>query len=122
MEFRKGMFYSVDSRLSFVATVNLAQFGASQTAAFNKKIDGGLGLGIKLNDDFHLALTAEMISVRQLRDYVIDTYKDKPIIIDDAPLNALDINDNNLFADNYNLGFSVKFIYVFIGQSEEPEE
>ncbi len=61
-----GDVYSVPSRLSFIATVNLAQFGASQSTSFNKKIDGGLGLGIRLNNDFHLGITAEVISVRQL--------------------------------------------------------
>src|SRR5690606_4008429 len=110
-----GEVYSVPSRLSFIATVNLAQFGASQAASFNKKLDGGLGLGIRLGDDFHVALTGEMISVRQLRDYIVDTYENKPIIIDNETLNALDINDNTLFVDKYNFGVSVKFIYVLIG-------
>lgn len=115
-----GEVYTKDFPLSFIATVNLAQFGASQSTSFNKKIDGGLGLGIKLSNDFHLALTAEMISVRQLRDYVIDNYENKPIEIDGEILNALDNKDNRLFIDNYNFGFSVKFVYVLIGKTKEP--
>lgn len=116
-----GEIYAKDYWLSFIATVNLAQFGASQSATFNKKIDGGLGLGIKLNDDFHLALTGEMISVRQLREYITDNYRDKPIEIDGEPLNALDIKDHNFFVDNYYFGLSVKFVYVLIGHSKKPE-
>lgn len=111
-----GDVYSVPSRLSFIATVNLAQFGASQTASFNKKIDGGLGLGIMLNNDFHLGITAEMISVRQLRDYIVNDFKDKPIIIGSETLNALDISDNRLFVDKYYFGLSVKFIYLLVGK------
>jgi len=111
-----GDVYSVPSRLSFIATVNLAQFGASQTASFNKKIDGGLGLGIRLNNDFHLGITAEMISVRQLRDYVVNDFKDKPIVIGNQTLNALDVSDNRLFVDKYYFGLSVKFIYVLVGK------
>jgi hypothetical protein len=113
-----GELYSVPSRLSFVATVNLAQFGASQTASFNKKIDGGLGLGVRLNDDFHLALTAEVISVRQLRSYIVDEFENKPIMIENETMNALDVNDNRLFIDKYYFGFSMKFIYILIGKDE----
>jgi hypothetical protein len=111
-----GDVYSVPSRLSFIATINLAQFGASQTASFNKKIDGGLGLGIRLNNDFHLGITAEMISVRQLRDYIVNDFKDKPIVVNNETLNALDVSDNRLFVDKYYFGLSVKFIYVLAGK------
>lgn len=111
-----GDVYSVPSRLSFIATVNIAQFGASQTASFNQKIDGGLGLGIWLNNDFHLGITAEMISVRQLRDYIVDDFKDKPIVVNNETLNALDVSDNRLFVDKYYFGLSIKFIYVLAGK------
>ena len=103
------------SRLSFVATVNLAQFGSSQTS-FNKKLDGGLGLGVRLSDDFHVSLTYEMISVRQLRDYILEDFQDKPITINNVKLNALDIKDDSLFVDKYFTGFSIKFIYVLLGK------
>ncbi|BFG71258.1 hypothetical protein KACHI17_21390 [Sediminibacterium sp. KACHI17] len=111
-----GDVYSVPSRLSFIGTVNLAQFGASQTASFNKKIDGGLGLGIRLNNDFHLGISAEMISVRQLRDYIVNDFTDKPIVVNNVTLNALDISDNKLFVDKYYFGLSIKFIYVLVGK------
>jgi hypothetical protein len=110
-----GDVYSVPSKLSFVATVNLAQFGASQMNSFNKKIDGGLGLGFELNENFHVAMTAEMISVRQLRDYIVNDYENKPIIINNETLNALDISDNKLFVDKYYFGVSLKFIYILLG-------
>jgi hypothetical protein len=113
-----GDVYSVPSRLSFVATVNLAQFGSSESASFNKKIDGGIGLGVKLNDDFHVSLTYEMISVRQVRDYIVDNYRDKPITIENVKLNALDIKDDRLFVDKYYGGFSIKFIYVLLGKEK----
>jgi hypothetical protein len=116
-----GEVYSVPSRLSFVATVNLAQFGASEATAFNKKIDGGLGLGVRLNDDFHVALTAEMISARELRDYVVQDYNNQPIIVNNETLNALDVKDDRLFVDNYYFGLSVKFIYILIGQNKEVD-
>jgi hypothetical protein len=110
-----GDAYPVYTPLSFVATVNLAQFGANET--FNKKLDGGLGLGIRLIDDFHLALTAEMISNRQLRDYVLTDYLDKTIPgVDGKNLNALDVKDDRLFIDRYDLGFSVKFVYILAGK------
>ncbi|TNE79405.1 MAG: hypothetical protein EP332_11200 [Bacteroidetes bacterium] len=113
-----GDVYSVPSRLSFIATVNLAQFGSSQATSFNKKIDGGLGLGIRLNNDFHLGITAEMISVRQLRDYIVNDFRDKPIVVNNETMNALDITDNRLFVDKYYFGVSVKFIYVLVGKQQ----
>jgi len=116
-----GEVYSVPSRLSFVATVNLAQFGSEGTT-FNKKIDGGLGFGIRLSEDFHLALTAEMISARQLRNYAVDEFENKPIVIDNETLNALDVKDDRLFVDNYYFGLSVKFIYILVGKDTDSSD
>ena len=110
----EGNVYTRDFPISFIATVNFAQFGSSQTASFNKKIDGGLGLGIKLSDDFHIGFTMEMISNRQLRGYFKDEYLNKPIQIGEETLNALDIKDDRIFVDRYNLGFSLKFIYILV--------
>lgn len=108
-----GDIYTRTWPISFIATVNLAQFGSAQTS-FNKKIDGGLGLGYRLSDDFHIALTAEMISVRQLRDYIADSYKGTTITVNNEVLNALDTSDNRFFTDKYMFGVSLKFVYILI--------
>lgn len=100
--------------ISLIASVNLAQLGA-QPGNFNTKLDGGLGLGYSISNDFHIGVTAEMIAVRQLRDYFVETYQNSPIILNNDTLNALDINDNRLFTDMYILGLSFKFIYILVG-------
>jgi len=100
--------------ISLIASVNLAQLGA-HPSTFNTKLDGGLGIGYRISSDFHIGITAEMIAVRQLRDYFAETYHNRPIVLNNDTLNALDINDNRLFADMYILGFSFKFIYILVG-------
>jgi hypothetical protein len=108
-------------KISFIASVNLVSIGSNTETLFNKKIDGGLGIGYKLSDDFHLALTAEMFSSRQLRDYIINDYQDKPFKIDGKDVTTLDQTDNRLFIDKYTPGICVKFIYIFANkESEKP--
>lgn len=104
------------SNISFIATVNLVSIGSKAETLFNKKIDGGLGVGYRLNEDFHLALTAEMFSVKQLKDYIMDGYKDKVLSIDGQAVTALDPADTRLFTDKYVPGFSLKFIYILSGK------
>lgn len=98
--------------ISFVATVNLVSFGSSTETLFNKKIDGGLGIGYKMSDDFHIAFTAEMFSVKQLREYLIKGYNNQELVIDGKSLTAFDETDTRLFHDKYVPGFSLKFIYI----------
>jgi hypothetical protein len=58
-----GPVYYVPYGLCFLATVNLVTFNSGASgSAFNQKIDGGLDLGYRINDNFQLALTGEMIS------------------------------------------------------------
>lgn len=98
--------------VSFIASINLIQLGATNTTIFNKKIDGGLGLGIKLSDNFHVSCTAEMLSIRQLRGFITNYYKDKSILVNEQNLVALDFNDNKFFVDRYILCGCLKFIYI----------
>lgn len=109
--------YSSPSPWSFFASINLAELTPTGTFSFNKSIDGGLGVGRRFsigNQDFHFGLFLEKTTYRQLRDYVMDNYKGKPIPISGQtqPLNALDENDNSLFFNKKILSFSFKFVYM----------
>ena len=68
-----GPVYYVPYGLYLIAAVNLTTFhDAMKGGVFNQKIDGGLGLGYRLNHDLQIALTFEKISVRQPRDFLFE--------------------------------------------------
>jgi hypothetical protein len=96
--------------LSINLALNLVN--VSSDVSFNKNIDGGLGMGYFINDNLQLALFFDVARVSQLRDYIISTYKDKPIPNGtDTNYNALDTNDTNLFYNKTISGLSLKLIF-----------
>ncbi len=109
-----GPVYFVPYGLCFIATVNLVTFNsAASGSAFNQKIDGGLGIGYKVNDNFQLALTAEMISYRQPRKFLLDDYQDKILTTPAGEtISSINPDDNNYFRDKYMPSVSFKFFYL----------
>lgn len=100
-------------RLTLIASVNLAEFQTAQSNfSFNKAIDGGLGIGLRLSETFWIAWTYEITSHRQLRDY-IHSYKDEKIVVSGNTLTKLDENDNNLFYTKRLSSANFKFIFKF---------
>lgn len=111
-----GPVYYVPYGLYLIAAVNLTTFhDAMKGGVFNQKIDGGLGLGYRLNYDLQIALTFEKVSVRQSRDFLFD-YQNQVIPINGQPLTSLSIDDNNYFKTNYLSALSLKFVYVLSGR------
>jgi hypothetical protein len=98
-------------RLAINISLNLAEIN-SNDISFNKSIDGGIGLGYFVNDFTQVALFYDMMRVRQLRDYIVDNYKDKSIPNGTEVLNALDQTNNNLFYNKYFSGVSLKVIFA----------
>jgi hypothetical protein len=79
--------------------------------AFNKSIDGGIGLGYSFSTNLMIGVFYEIKTYRQLRDYVVEQYENKPIPNGTEVFNALDQNNNNLFYNKKMDGFSVKLIF-----------
>jgi hypothetical protein len=99
-----------------VATVNLVTFNsAGNGSIFNQKIDGGLGLGYRINDDLQVALTYEMISYRQPREFLFDL-KGKELTESGQAITTINPDDNNYFRDRYMPSFSFKFFYLIKGK------
>lgn len=97
-------------RFTFVASLNFAEFQAAQTNfTFNKGIDGGLGLGLKLSENFWIAWTYEVTTNRQLRTYV-KGYENKQLVFDGETITEIDHNDNNLFYNKRLSSSNFKFI------------
>jgi hypothetical protein len=96
--------------LGFVANINLASFNADNVATFNKSIEGGIGVAVRLTDDFGLAATYERVFSRRLRDFVV---ANEQIIVDGKPLTAITEDDNRFFIDDNLNALSFKFVYLF---------
>jgi hypothetical protein len=99
--------------LCLVATVNLATFNSAVGGAglFNQKLDGGIGLGWYLGDNVQIALTYEMISYLQPRDY-IRKLEGKQIIGHGEKLTSLPTNNTDYFINRYQQSFAFKIIYL----------
>jgi hypothetical protein len=111
----KGILYYVPRKFYLVATVNVITFNsAGDGSLFNKRIDGGLGLGYRVNDDVQIAVTGEMISYRQPRNFLYD-YNNKTLTLPGqaTPLTTINLDDNDYFMDRYMPSVSLKVIYLF---------
>lgn len=100
-------------KFTFIASVNLAEFQTAQNNySFNKSIDGGLGIGLKLSENFWLAWTYEIATHRKLRSN-IESFENQKITIDGETLTSLDESDNSLFYDKKLSSSNFKFIIKF---------
>ena len=105
--------YFVPLGLSLIATINLINLNSSLggSGAFNQKLDGGLGIGYMFGENVQLALTYELISIRQPRDFLKD-YEGKTIKVNNQNLPNISFDDNNYFIDKYISSISLKVIYI----------
>jgi hypothetical protein len=109
---------STNKRASFTQSlclnigVNLAEV-KGDNVAFNKSIDGGIGLGYSFNESVQLSFSLDVIRLRQMRDWIVDNYTDKPIPNGTSFFNALDQSNNNLFYNKTYGGLSLKCIFSF---------
>lgn len=101
------------SGLGFVANVNLAEIsGENINTLNNQSIEGGLGIAFRLQSNFALAVTYELVFSRRLRDHVLQRQGEK-VFTNGKVLTEINRENNNLFIDDNLNGFSVKFIYHF---------
>jgi hypothetical protein len=103
---------SLWERLAVNISLNLAAIDNGDIT-FNTSIDGGIGIGIYFTKAVQAGLFYDMLRVRQMRDYFVETYEGKPIPNgnDNGVINALDQNNNNLFYNKYYSGISLKVIF-----------
>lgn len=99
-------------RFAINISLNLAEINGGNIA-FNKSIDGGLGVGYYFNEFTQVALFYDMLRVRQMRDYFVKNYENRAIPNGTDVYNALDEKDNNLFYNKYYSGISLKVIFSF---------
>jgi hypothetical protein len=101
------------SNLGFVANVNLAEISSENISTINNKsIEGGLGISYRLQSNFALAVTYDLVFSRRLRDYVLQ-YEGEKIFDNGKTLTGLNREDDNFFIDDNLSSLSLKFIYRF---------
>lgn len=103
----KPKFYE---HLSVNVALNLLEANA-EDISFNKSIDGGLGIGYFLGPNIQLAVFADVMRIRQMKDYYVDNYLGKSIPNGNEVFNALDEDDNNLFYTKTYGGISFKAVF-----------
>jgi hypothetical protein len=99
--------------LGFVANVNLAEISSEDISTINSKsIEGGLGVSYRLQSNFALALTYDLVFTRRLRDYVLQREGEK-ILNNGKVLTELNRENDNIFINDNLNSLSLKFIYRF---------
>lgn len=105
-----GQKYSYPDKFSYVAALNIAEL-SSGGSGLNKTVEGGIGVGIRIDPNFHCVALFEFGSARQIRD---NFKKGEAIqIATGQVLIALDETDNKYFYTKPVLGLSLRFVYVF---------
>lgn len=100
------------SRFSILLSTDLINIQGDKVS-YNKRIDGGMGIGYSFSPDLMIGLFYEIKSYRQLREYVVEQYENKPIPNGEGFYNALDETNNNLYYNKQLEGLSIKLIFNF---------
>jgi len=100
-------------RLCLISNINILDFSSGQKElAFNKSIEGGLGIGYRISDSMYLGLNWEHVQSWQLYDDIKSRAGEK-IALNGVPLtdsNQLDLDDEDLFYKRNLSGWSFKMI------------
>ncbi|WP_221391483.1 hypothetical protein [Dyadobacter sp. NIV53] len=109
--------YLYPGKVSYVAALNIAEL-SDGGVGFNKSIEGGIGLGIRIDPNFHCVALLDFSSSRQIRDEIKTRFNNQPIKTEGGQeLTALDESDNRFFFTKPILGISIRFVYV-LGNGE----
>lgn len=95
-------------------SINLAldMVNVAPDVSFNKNINGGIGVGYFITANLQVAAFYDVSRISQLRDYIVNSYENKPIPKEDGTnYNALDSKDTNLFYNKTVSGWSFKLIF-----------
>lgn len=115
--FRQNNFGVPDSEATtkqkFAVNIGLNLLAVSNDVQFNKAIDGGIGLGWFFAPNAQIALMFDVTSARRMREYLVETYRDKQIPKGSNAVfyTALDLSDNSLFYSRVTTGLSFKIVF-----------
>jgi hypothetical protein len=107
---------------TIMAGLNLADIGSESGAVFNKKIGGGIGVGLNIQNFVHLGVLLDYMPYRILRSN-FERYLDQQIVIGtpNTLLTSLDETDNNYFITKFFPSISIKAVFIInTRKSDEP--
>ncbi len=96
----------------FMLNINIAEIGSAEKFAFNKRIDGGIGAVLKLNDDFAIAFSYEYVANRRLKEWVLKK-EGQVILVEGQVVKSIDLTDDNYYMDSGLNAVALKFIFNF---------
>ena len=99
--------------LSALLSLNFAEFTGAGSS-FNRRIDGGLGLGARIDENFHVGLFLEASSRRFLYD-AYEQYIDKPLpsFVANQALTVLAQDNDTYFVSKPVFSLTLKVVYIF---------
>lgn len=101
------------SRLTFLVNINLSNLTSDiEGVGFNKRIEGGFGLGLLLHHNFAIGGTYERVFNRPLRKNILNMEGTR-IVVDGQSMTELDPKRNDIFTDDYLKAWSLKFIFFY---------
>ncbi len=105
--------YNSASRICIISNLNILDFSSGQKElAFNKSIEGGLGIGYKHNETMYIGFNWEHVQTWQLQDD-IKAFKDEQITLNGEQLVSsvqLDMDNEDLFYKKNLSGWGIKLI------------
>jgi hypothetical protein len=100
--------------ICLMSNINILDFSSGQKElAFNKSIEGGLGIGYRLSENMYLAINWEHVQSWQLYDD-IKKHEGEKLVLFGTPLtnsNQLDLDNEDLFYKRNFNGWSFKIIF-----------
>lgn len=109
----EGEPYARPYPLSALLSLNIAEF-TNTGNAFNRRIDGGIGVGIRFSEDFHVGFFLEATSRRFLySDYEQYINKPLPSFVANQAMTALDLNSDTYFTSKPVFSLTFKLVYIF---------
>lgn len=105
--FAAGISYAL-----FISPSTIGSIGNNLTKA---NVDAGFGVGWRTVGGFSVFGVVDFFSLRQPRQFFIDTFKDggSAYTINGQTQSSIDINDNSIFYDKLAISLGIKFCYTF---------
>jgi hypothetical protein len=100
--------------ICLMSNINILDFSSGQKElAFNKSIEGGLGIGYRINENIYLAINWEHIQSMQLYDDIKSKAGEKLVLYGTQLTNSnqLDLDNEDLFYKKNLNGWSIKIIF-----------
>jgi hypothetical protein len=104
----------IPNGMTYAMFINPISLAKANDNSFTNSVDLGFGIGWR-SGSFLIMATADFFSIKQPRQYFIDTYKDKnkSYIINGQTQTSIDPTDNNIFKSQIVSSFGIKLAYTF---------